>query len=83
LIFRLLPALSGCFRQGNNVYKSLILVFSLPRLYFLFRRKSEEELRYFEVTPAQRWLMAGMYFGLIALLVPGMEMTRIARESLQ
>jgi Zn-dependent protease len=66
-----------------NFLLVLILVFSLPRLYFLFRRKSEEELRYFEVAPAQRWLMAGMYFGLIALLVLGMEMTRIARESLQ
>jgi Zn-dependent protease len=66
-----------------NFLLVLILVFSLPRLFFLFRRKSAAELRYFEVTPAQRWTMAAMYFGLIALLVLGMESTHIARETLQ
>src|SRR5205814_5428008 len=49
-----------------NFILVLILVFSVPRLFSLFRRKSEEERRYFEVTPAQRWTMAVMYFGLIA-----------------
>jgi Zn-dependent protease len=66
-----------------NFLVVLILILSLPRLFFLFRRKSEAELRYFEVTPAQRWLMAAMYFGLIALLVVGMELTLIPREALQ
>jgi Zn-dependent protease len=66
-----------------NFIVLLILIFSVPRLYFLFRRKSEEELRYFEVTPAQRWTMAAMYFGLIALLVLGMEMAHIPREAFQ
>jgi Zn-dependent protease len=66
-----------------NFIVLLILIFSVPRLLFLFRRKSEAELRYFEVTPAQRWTMAALYFGLIALLVFGMEMTNISRESLQ
>ncbi|HXF10853.1 MAG TPA: site-2 protease family protein [Desulfuromonadaceae bacterium] len=61
----------------------LILVLSLPRIFFLFRRKSEEELRYFEVTPAQRWEMGVMYFGLILFLVFAMELTHIPRESLQ
>jgi Zn-dependent protease len=60
----------------------LILFLSLPRLFFLFRKKSEEERRYFEVTPAQRWTMAVMYFGLIALLALGMQMSHIPRESL-
>lgn len=66
-----------------NFLLALILILSLPRLFFLFRRKSEAELRYFEVAPAQRWAMGCMYFGLIALLVLGMEATHIARESLQ
>ena len=66
-----------------NFLLVLILVFSLPRLFFLFRRKSAAELRYFEVTPAQRWTMGAAYFGLIALLVLGMEATHIAREALQ
>jgi len=64
-----------------NFIVLLILIFSLPRLFFLFRRKSEEELRYFEVTSAQRWIMAVTYFGLIALLVLGMETTLIPRET--
>jgi len=66
-----------------NFLLLLILAFSLPRLFFLFRRKSEEELRYFEVTPSQRWTMAAMYFGLILFLVLGMELTHIPREMLQ
>jgi Zn-dependent protease len=66
-----------------NFILLLILVFSVPRLFFLFRRKTEEELRYFEVTPAQRGIMAAMYFGLIVLLVLGMEFTLIPREMLE
>jgi Zn-dependent protease len=66
-----------------NFILILILVFSAPRLFFLFRRKSDEERRYFEVTPAQRWTMALMYFGLIALLVLGMQLSHIPREALQ
>jgi len=49
----------------------------------LFRKKSEDELRYFEVTPSQRWTMGAMYFGLIALLALGMQITHIAHETLQ
>jgi Zn-dependent protease len=66
-----------------NFILLLILIFSVPRLLFLFRRKTGTELRYFEVTPAQRWTMAVMYFGLIVLLVLGMEATLIPREALQ
>lgn len=66
-----------------NFLLLLILIVSLPRLFFLFRRKSDEERRYFEVTPGQRWTMAAMYFGLIAFLVLAMELTFIPRETLQ
>jgi Zn-dependent protease len=66
-----------------NFILVLILIFSAPRLFFLFRRKSDEEKRYFEVTPTQRWTMALMYFGLVALLVLGMELTHIPRETLR
>ena len=61
----------------------LILVMSLPRLFFLFREKSEAERRYFEVAPAQRLQMAGMYFGLIAFLVYGMKLTLIPSAALR
>ena len=49
----------------------LIFVFSLPRLFSLFRKRSEEEARYFEVTPGQRWTMGALYFGLVVFLVLG------------
>jgi Zn-dependent protease len=60
----------------------LIMIVSVPRLFSLFRIKTEAEQRYFEVTPAQRWTMATMYFGLIALLVLGMHISHIPREIL-
>ncbi len=60
----------------------IILIASLPRLFSLFRHRTDAEQRYFEVTPAQRWTMAAMYFGLIALLVIGMQITFIPREAL-
>jgi Zn-dependent protease len=66
-----------------NFLLVLILIMSLPRLFFLFRAKTEEEKRYFEVTPTQRWSVAATYFGLIAFLVYGMKLSYIARETLQ
>src|SRR5213083_631655 len=49
-----------------NFVLLLILIMSLPRLFSLFRRRTAEEARYFEVTPPQRWTMAALYFGLVA-----------------
>ncbi len=60
-----------------NLIVLIILLMSLPRLWFLFRPKTDEEIRYFEVTPTQRAIMAVLYFGLIALLVVGMQITLI------
>ena len=65
-----------------NIIVLIILLMSLPRLFSLFRKKTEEEQRYFEVTPAQRLKMATMYFGLIAFLVYGMKVTLIDRSTL-
>lgn len=60
-----------------NILLLLILLLSLPRVLSLFRRRSDEERRYFEVTSAQRWTMGFLYFGLITFLVLGMTMTHI------
>jgi Zn-dependent protease len=60
-----------------NFLVGLILVLSLPRLWFLFRQKSEAERRYFEIAPARRLAMAGLYFGLIAFLLLGMKVSHI------
>src|SRR6184192_2452926 len=54
----------------------LIVLLSLPRIYSLFRKRTEEEQRYFEVTPSQRWIMSILYFGLIAVLLFGMHMAQ-------
>ena len=66
-----------------NFLLVIIIVFSLPRLFSLFRPKTEEQRRYYEVEPGQRLIMAFLYFGLIALLVLGMEFSHISREALQ
>jgi len=66
-----------------NFLLLLILIASLPRLFSLFRQKSEEERRYFEVTPEQRLTMGCLYFGLIAALVLGMRLTHIPPEYLR
>ena len=64
-----------------NFLVGLILVVSLPRLWSLFRKRSEAERRYFEVTPGRRLAMAGMYFGLIVFLLLGMALTHIVPAS--
>jgi len=56
-----------------NFIVLLILIMSLPRLFSLFRKRTEEERRYFEVTPGQRFSMAVLYFGLAAALALGMK----------
>jgi Zn-dependent protease len=66
-----------------NFLLILILIMSAPRIFFLFRKKTDEERRYFEVTPTQRWTMAALYFGLISLLAFGMKMTYLSPETLQ
>jgi hypothetical protein len=40
----------------------------------LFRKRTEEEQRYYEVIPARRWTMSFLYFGLIAFLIAGMQL---------
>ena len=52
----------------------LIVLMSLPRIYSLFRRRTEEERAYYQVTPVQRWTMSILYFGLIAVLIFGMHL---------
>lgn len=65
-----------------NFLLVVLIVLSLPRLFSLFRRRTEAEQRYYEVAPARRIAMAIMYFGLVALLVLGMEFTHVSRDAL-
>jgi len=55
----------------------ILLFASLPRIFSLFRQRTEEERRYYEVAPARRWLIATMYFGLIGALVLGMHVSHL------
>ena len=56
----------------------LILLFSMPRLFSLFRKKTDAEKRFFEVNPLQRLVAAGVYFGLIIALGAGMILAKVA-----
>lgn len=59
--------------RPQNFIIWLILLVSLPRVFSLFRKRTDAEQRFYEVTPAQRSLMAVLYFGLIAALFYGMH----------
>jgi Zn-dependent protease len=66
-------AIMGWFAwQHPNFIVILILIISIPQVISLFRSRTEEQQRYFEVTPVQRAAMAAMYFGLIIFLILGM-----------
>jgi len=54
----------------------LMVFLSLPRIYSLFRKRTEEERRYFEVTWTQRWTMSVLYFGLIVTLIFAMHLAQ-------
>lgn len=66
-----------------NFFIILIVGFSLPRVFALFRRRSEAEQRFYELTPAQRWVMSVMYFGLAGLLGWMMHDTQLQIELLR
>jgi hypothetical protein len=65
----------------SNFVIWMILFLSIPKIISLFRKKTDEQLRYFEVTPAQRWQMGAMYFGLIGALVFMMEVSHRQLDS--
>jgi len=72
-----LVIVGGMVIAHPNFLLLIILLVSLPRLYFLFRRKTDEERRYYEVAPGRRFFMAGLYFALVVFLVLGMKMTHV------
>jgi hypothetical protein len=53
-----------------------MIFLSLPRIISLFRKRTEEEQHYYEVTPNQRWTMSILYFGLIVTLIFGMHLAQ-------
>jgi Zn-dependent protease len=69
--------------QHMNPIVIIILIMSVPRVISLFRPRTDAEQRYFEVTPERRLKVAAMYFGLIALLLLGMQSTHTDLEDLR
>jgi Zn-dependent protease len=51
----------------------IMILLSIPRVISLFRKRTDEEKRYYEVSPDKRLIMGVMYFGLIAILLIGMR----------
>ena len=69
-------AIMGYFAVTRpNIIIWLILALSIPRIISLFRKKSDEEKRYYEVTPQQRWQMGAAYFCLIGALAFMMDVS--------
>jgi Zn-dependent protease len=56
---------------SSSILVWIIVIISLPRVLSLFRKRTEEEKRYFEVTTTQRLVMSVLYFGLITMLAVG------------
>jgi Zn-dependent protease len=67
----------GVMRPNFIVW--LMIIYSVPRVLSLFRKRTPEEERYYEVPSNQRWTMSLLYFGLIAVLAVGQH---IAHEQL-
>ena len=61
----------------------LLLVLSVPRLFTLFRKRTDEEKRFYEVTPGQRVFMGFLYFGLAGALAYGMKLIHDAQPGLR
>ena len=66
-----------------NMILLIVLIFSLPRLFSLFRKRTDEEKRFYEVTPGQRLTIAVLYFGLAAALAAGMKFTHFTQMPTQ
>lgn len=66
-----------------NIFILLIVGLSLPRVFSLFRQQSETERRFFELSPAQRWMMTVIYFGLAGMLGWLMHDTHLQIELLR
>jgi Zn-dependent protease len=74
-----LPGFAGLLWLGwkfPNFIVWLMIFLSLPRIASLFRRRTEEERRYYEVTSSQRGMMSLLYFGLILSLIGGMHLAQ-------
>jgi Zn-dependent protease len=57
-----------------NFILFFIIIFSLPYMWTQFKNR---KTAFFEVTRAQRWIIAVLYFGLVAGMVAGMTVSHV------
>ena len=60
---------------SKNIILFLILLLGLPRVFTLFRKRTDEEQRFYEVSRRQRIEMSVVYFGLALFLWLGMQVS--------
>ena len=65
-------SVGGFLNSGISFVILLIVLTSIPRVMALFRRKTPQQMRYYECTPTQRCVMALLYFSLLGSLYVGM-----------
>jgi Zn-dependent protease len=65
------------WRQTGTLPQLLVfvLILGLPRLFSLFRERTPEMNRFFNIEPGQRWSMGAAYIGLVVLLSLGMYLS--------
>jgi hypothetical protein len=59
-----------------NIIIWLVIALSIPRIISLFRKRTDEEARYYEVSTHRRWAMGAAYFGLIGALAFMMDVSQ-------
>lgn len=64
------------FYSSFNLFVILIVGLSLPRVFSLFRKRTDTEQRFFDLTGSQRIWMSIQYFGLAAVLAYLMQSTQ-------
>jgi Zn-dependent protease len=77
-----LAALAVLFFVAPNPILLIILLLGAFETFRRWRERktgSEGNPAYYRVRPAHRWLVAGVYIGLIALLAIGMDLTHVER----
>jgi Zn-dependent protease len=61
-----------------NVFVLILVLISLPRVWRTLNHREIRDSTYYQLSPARRWTMGVLYFGLAALLALGMETTRFS-----
>ncbi len=67
--------LCGMLYFHFNFIVLIVVIAGIPRVWRTLRNRSQISGPYFTLSPARRWTMAVLYFGLAALLAVGMKET--------